>query len=100
MGRRDHAMDTRNRHFLANFEAERPNDGRESEDPDFSEHYHLLLLPYRMSVAAGRSSRVDFCQRRRVRGLIQDLDRPTSGFIKVSQQPMMDAAASIAARGE
>jgi len=32
--------------------------------------------------------------------LIQDLDRPTSGFIKVSQQPMSDAAASIAAQGD
>jgi hypothetical protein len=29
--------------------------------------------------------------------LIQDLDRPTAGFIKTSQQPMIDAAASIAA---
>jgi hypothetical protein len=29
--------------------------------------------------------------------LIQDLDRPTAGFIRVSQQPMIDAAASIAA---
>jgi hypothetical protein len=29
--------------------------------------------------------------------LIQDLDRPGAGFIKVSQQPMIDAAASIAA---
>jgi hypothetical protein len=28
--------------------------------------------------------------------LIQDLDRPGAGFIKVSQQPMMDTAASIA----
>jgi hypothetical protein len=28
--------------------------------------------------------------------LIQDLDRPTSGFIVVSQQPMLDVAASIA----
>jgi hypothetical protein len=28
--------------------------------------------------------------------LIQDLDRPTTGFIRVSQQPMIDAAASIA----
>jgi hypothetical protein len=29
--------------------------------------------------------------------LIQDLDRPTTGFIKVSQQPMIDTAASIGA---
>jgi hypothetical protein len=29
--------------------------------------------------------------------LIQDLDRPNSGFITVSQQPMVDTAASIAA---
>lgn len=29
--------------------------------------------------------------------LIQDLDRPTTGFIKTSQQPMIDTAASIAA---
>jgi hypothetical protein len=29
--------------------------------------------------------------------LIQDLDRPTAGFISVSQQPMIDVAASIAA---
>jgi hypothetical protein len=29
--------------------------------------------------------------------LILDLDRPTSGFIRVSQQPMIDTAASIAA---
>lgn len=29
--------------------------------------------------------------------LIQDLDRPTAGFISVSQQPMIDTAASIAA---
>jgi hypothetical protein len=28
--------------------------------------------------------------------LIVDLDRPTGGFIKVSQQPMIDTAASIA----
>ena len=28
--------------------------------------------------------------------LIQDLDRPSSGFIKVSQQPLIDAAASLA----
>jgi hypothetical protein len=28
--------------------------------------------------------------------LIQDLDRPTSGFIRVSQQPLIDAAASMA----
>jgi hypothetical protein len=27
--------------------------------------------------------------------LIQDLDRPSAGFIKVSQQPMLDAAANI-----
>lgn len=29
--------------------------------------------------------------------LIQDLDRPTAGFINVSQQPMIDVATSIAA---
>ena len=29
--------------------------------------------------------------------LIQDLDSPTAGFIKTSQQPMIDTAASIAA---
>jgi hypothetical protein len=29
--------------------------------------------------------------------LIQDLDRPATGFIKTSQQPMIDTAASIAA---
>jgi hypothetical protein len=29
--------------------------------------------------------------------LIQDLDRPTEGFIRVSQQPMLDVAASIRA---
>jgi hypothetical protein len=29
--------------------------------------------------------------------LILDLDRPGAGFIEVSQQPMIDAAASIAA---
>ena len=29
--------------------------------------------------------------------LILDLDRPAAGFIEVSQQPMIDAAASIAA---
>jgi hypothetical protein len=29
--------------------------------------------------------------------LIQDLDRPTTGFIKTSQQPMIDTAASISA---
>ncbi len=29
--------------------------------------------------------------------IIQDLDRPNAGFIKVSQQPMIDTAASIAA---
>ena len=29
--------------------------------------------------------------------LILDLDRPSSGFIQVSQQPMIDTAASIAA---
>ena len=29
--------------------------------------------------------------------LIQDLDRPSAGFIKVSQQPMLDTAASISA---
>ena len=28
--------------------------------------------------------------------LIQDLDRPRAGFITISQQPMIDAAASIA----
>jgi hypothetical protein len=28
--------------------------------------------------------------------LIEDLDRPGAGFITVSQQPMVDAAASIA----
>jgi hypothetical protein len=28
--------------------------------------------------------------------LIQDLDRPSTGFITVSQQPMVDAAASMA----
>jgi hypothetical protein len=28
--------------------------------------------------------------------LIQDLDRPSSGFIRVSQQPMLDTAAAIA----
>jgi hypothetical protein len=28
--------------------------------------------------------------------IIQDLDRPNAGFIKVSQQPMIDTAASIA----
>ena len=28
--------------------------------------------------------------------LIQDLDRPGAGFIKVSQQPMVDTAAAIA----
>jgi hypothetical protein len=28
--------------------------------------------------------------------LIQDLDRPGTGFIEVSQQPMIDTAASIA----
>jgi hypothetical protein len=28
--------------------------------------------------------------------LIQDLDRPAAGFISVSQQPMIDTAASIA----
>ncbi|GAH36561.1 unnamed protein product, partial [marine sediment metagenome] len=27
--------------------------------------------------------------------LIQDLDRPTSGFIHVSQQPMVDAVTGI-----
>ena len=32
--------------------------------------------------------------------LIQDLDRPTDGFITASQQPMRDVAASIAAYGE
>jgi hypothetical protein len=29
--------------------------------------------------------------------LIQDLDRPTDGFISVSQQPMINTAANIAA---
>jgi hypothetical protein len=29
--------------------------------------------------------------------LIQDLDSPTAGFIKTSQQPMIDVGASIAA---
>jgi hypothetical protein len=29
--------------------------------------------------------------------LIQDLDQPTAGFISVSQQPIIDTAASIAA---
>ena len=29
--------------------------------------------------------------------LILDLDRPGAGFIELSQQPMIDAAASIAA---
>jgi hypothetical protein len=29
--------------------------------------------------------------------IIQDLDRPLAGFIKVSQQPMIDTAASITA---
>jgi hypothetical protein len=29
--------------------------------------------------------------------LILDLDRPNAGFIEVSQQPMIDTAASIAA---
>ena len=28
--------------------------------------------------------------------LIQDLDRPSSGFIHVSQQPLIDTAAAIA----
>ncbi len=32
--------------------------------------------------------------------LIQDLDRPTAGFITVSQQPMIDTAASIAGYAE
>jgi len=32
--------------------------------------------------------------------LIQDLDRPTAGFITVSQQPMQDVAANIAAYTE
>jgi hypothetical protein len=27
--------------------------------------------------------------------LIQDLDRPSAGFITVSQQPLLDAAANI-----
>jgi hypothetical protein len=29
--------------------------------------------------------------------LIQDLDRPNAGFISISQQPMLDTAASISA---
>ena len=29
--------------------------------------------------------------------LIQDLDRPNAGFVTVSQQPMLNVAASIAA---
>jgi hypothetical protein len=29
--------------------------------------------------------------------VILDLDRPSTGFIKISQQPMIDTAASIAA---
>jgi hypothetical protein len=29
--------------------------------------------------------------------LIQDRDRPGAGFIRVSQQPMLDTAASVAA---
>jgi hypothetical protein len=29
--------------------------------------------------------------------LILDLDRPSAGFIEISQQPMIDTAASIAA---
>jgi hypothetical protein len=29
--------------------------------------------------------------------LIQDLDRPSTGFITTSQQPMIDTAATIAA---
>jgi hypothetical protein len=28
--------------------------------------------------------------------MIQDLDRPSAGYITVSQQPMIDAAASLA----
>jgi hypothetical protein len=32
--------------------------------------------------------------------LIQDLDRPSAGFINVSQQPMLDTAASIASFAE
>lgn len=32
--------------------------------------------------------------------LIEDLDRPNTGFIKVSQQPMINTAASIAAYGD
>jgi hypothetical protein len=32
--------------------------------------------------------------------LIQDIDRPTSGFIIVSQQPMLDAAASLSRMAE
>jgi len=32
--------------------------------------------------------------------LIQDLDRPSAGFIKVSQQPMLDTAASISSFAE
>jgi len=30
--------------------------------------------------------------------LIQDLDRPSAGFIGVSQQPMLDVAANLAGR--
>jgi hypothetical protein len=32
--------------------------------------------------------------------LIQDVDRPTAGFIRTSQQPMMDTAASISGFAE
>ena len=32
--------------------------------------------------------------------MIQDLDRPTAGFITASQQPMQDVAASIAGFSE
>jgi len=28
--------------------------------------------------------------------LIQDIDRPGAGFVRVSQQPMIDVAASLA----
>jgi hypothetical protein len=31
-----------------------------------------------------------------VAAVIQDLDRPGSGFVTVSQQPMIDTAASLA----
>lgn len=32
--------------------------------------------------------------------LVQDLDRPGAGFIRVSQQPMPDAAANVAGYSE